>query len=1093
MIEFTTSSDFLGRAFDGLVSWWLQSIVLAAMGLAMGFLVGKRSSVLQSTVYRLTLVAVLVSPIFALISVGTREATRMAQGAAVLSPASGVGSRSKVGEIDESLQALRAGSSSFVSETDSAAALRNGPLDTRTQSRIDQYEPNVELSGQGNLVTSPSRKIDVAIPIWIWAIGTLALLARLGWRFASAKRVVRSAVPADSDSIAICGKVAKQLGVRNPTVSVSPYVSSPCLLGYLHPAVVLPEESNAHSQREVFLHELAHLKRADWLWSIAFEISIAILWCQPLLWIVRREHGSSAEDVCDDVVIENGGERFAYADALTAIASLAQPARLGVALPMLSTKSALKRRVARILDPGRFASTVLTRKARLLAVSVAAFAVSLIALSTSLLPRLAVAFEPVQTQSSDDASENPLRVNASSYDPERQFRFSGQVLKPDGTPAENAKVFLVYWEMGQRPRASIIEPHANCDSQGNFQFSVERGMHGLPIGGTLVATLEGYAFAWAAAAAKEPSAKQLERFWSATPAVSNLLEYDKRPMRLLPDDAALSGTVVDVDGSPVSGVKVWVAGVLGDTENSMTTWDNLSQDSDFTASELEQTLTRHLYGPTVGMLTTAVTNSEGRFELRRLGKNRIVRLVLQGPGIATRTVYARTSGGEELTIPETQQLVNGYRVVGDKRTYYGNRFTVVAEPSRAVTGQITDAEGNGVEGATVTSRRAVTETATSKDGPRVSGSDLAFAKTDSDGNYRLEGLPMAKNTFLIALPPSSKPLLSASSRVDTSNDDFTQGAPLEDVVENIQLPRGQYFRGKVVDKKSGAGVPGAFVFYNDPRAIVTSAFVRQNSLIHTDPEGSFEIVIPKEPGAIAFRAQEYDHYRKSDGQIAPTLPIPPRYNLVLVRKGDENDEDTFHELRLESSSLRSGVAVGPDQKPLSDLLVIPDSTAIRWKRNSGTRIVFDSDVDFPRIVVVHRETQQAGTLFMQPGRGRDIANEFHVKLRKWATIKGRIVDSDGEPVGGVDIFAGKRLILASPEERRIEPPPMPLPPADESGTIDYKTDNEGRFEISGFVPGAAYDLIASESFLEISGKVASDLILAEGETKDLGDIVVKEN
>jgi beta-lactamase regulating signal transducer with metallopeptidase domain len=50
---------------------------------------------------------------------------------------------------------------------------------------------------------------------------------------------------------------------RQTQVSVTTFLSSPCLIGHLRPTILLPEDTQPADYEQVFLHELAHRRRGD--------------------------------------------------------------------------------------------------------------------------------------------------------------------------------------------------------------------------------------------------------------------------------------------------------------------------------------------------------------------------------------------------------------------------------------------------------------------------------------------------------------------------------------------------------------------------------------------------------------------------------------------------------------------------------------------------------------------------------------------------------------------------------------------------------------------------------------------------------------
>src|SRR5688500_12528230 len=150
------------------------------------------------------------------------------------------------------------------------------------------------------------------------------------------------------------------MGLRAPEVLVSSRVNGPCLVGLRRPAILIPDCDPAAAGRDVFVHELAHLKRGDCAWLLLGRLTAAVLWFQPLAWVLLRRLDHAADEVCDDYVVTRVGDRAAYAGRLVDLAERHQwrwPADAGAAVGVVTFRSAVAQRVRRIMDTSRTVST----------------------------------------------------------------------------------------------------------------------------------------------------------------------------------------------------------------------------------------------------------------------------------------------------------------------------------------------------------------------------------------------------------------------------------------------------------------------------------------------------------------------------------------------------------------------------------------------------------------------------------------------------------------------------------------------------------------------------------------------------------------
>jgi TonB family protein len=130
--------------------------------------------------------------------------------------------------------------------------------------------------------------------------------------------------------------------------------------GWLRPRILLPAGARdwpVERIRIVLAHELAHIRRRDWLVQIAAEILRSIYWFNPVVWLACRTLRRQSELACDDVVLGQGVEGPAYATHLLEIARGFRRARRFVdpslAAPAMARPSSFERRVRAMLTTNR--------------------------------------------------------------------------------------------------------------------------------------------------------------------------------------------------------------------------------------------------------------------------------------------------------------------------------------------------------------------------------------------------------------------------------------------------------------------------------------------------------------------------------------------------------------------------------------------------------------------------------------------------------------------------------------------------------------------------------------------------------------------
>jgi len=117
--------------------------------------------------------------------------------------------------------------------------------------------------------------------------------------------------------------LATSLGIhRRVGVVLHESVSGPMTYGTRRPTIVMPVDAVTWTDDELtraIVHELEHIRRADWLTQCLARTLCAGYWFHPLVWIARRQLVLEAERASDDAVLRYA-DASAYADQLVDLA-----------------------------------------------------------------------------------------------------------------------------------------------------------------------------------------------------------------------------------------------------------------------------------------------------------------------------------------------------------------------------------------------------------------------------------------------------------------------------------------------------------------------------------------------------------------------------------------------------------------------------------------------------------------------------------------------------------------------------------------------------------------------------------------------------
>jgi len=111
-------------------------------------------------------------------------------------------------------------------------------------------------------------------------------------------------------------QVARRFGVEAPEVRRTGAITTPCVLGFARPVLLLPLDGGEPSP-VVLAHEIAHVRRRDHLASWLDLIVLGLHFWNPLFWFARRRMYLAAEWACDAwAVARYPSERAPYAESL---------------------------------------------------------------------------------------------------------------------------------------------------------------------------------------------------------------------------------------------------------------------------------------------------------------------------------------------------------------------------------------------------------------------------------------------------------------------------------------------------------------------------------------------------------------------------------------------------------------------------------------------------------------------------------------------------------------------------------------------------------------------------------------------------------
>lgn len=238
-----------------------------------------------------------------------------------------------------------------------------------------------------------------------WAIGALILLIRLGIGLRRLRTLHETGEPWGDPTAAA---MLQQATSRRVHLFLHSGLNGPMTCGIVRPAIGLPFDArdwSAAELRQALIHEVEHIRRADWLVQVAARVACDLYWFHPLVWMAARRLHLECEYACDDAVVRVSA-RASYAQQLV---SMARRLSEGVSRPALSMadRRDLAKRVDAVLNDKR-------PRTQLRTMTVAAAAITALVVTATIAP-----WHPITAQTGgvvEDVLPIPTALTGKAFD-----------------------------------------------------------------------------------------------------------------------------------------------------------------------------------------------------------------------------------------------------------------------------------------------------------------------------------------------------------------------------------------------------------------------------------------------------------------------------------------------------------------------------------------------------------------------------------------------------------------------------------------------------------------------------------------------------
>ncbi|WP_309387006.1 M56 family metallopeptidase [Cerasicoccus frondis] len=350
---------------------------------------------------------------------------------------------------------------------------------------------------------------------WFPIAVLLSLRLTIGWRLTRlwVRKGKPISLPVDFETLKL--RMGVTVAVR---VLESAYAKAPMVVGALKPVILIPigflTMLTPEQVEAILLHELAHVRRRDYIVNFIQSYVASVLFYHPVVWWLNSKAVATRELCCDAMSAEEFADNAQYAQALASLEFWRQnPPSLATA----ATDGSLLQRIRALAGQ----STLEGPNVRAIASLAAVF-------SLSLGISLAV-------YSSELSAETDVFVR------HRQAPPSGTVVDASGNPVEGAQVWLYHLKYFHGLENGVVDS-VQTDAEGRFEFSDELLFN-----------------AW-------QSDPERERYYVVAEAEGLAIDLRAIEPTTATQDIQLELTapelrtvlVQDKDGQPVAGADVWV-------------------------------------------------------------------------------------------------------------------------------------------------------------------------------------------------------------------------------------------------------------------------------------------------------------------------------------------------------------------------------------------------------------------------------------------------------------------------------------------------------------------------------------------------------
>jgi beta-lactamase regulating signal transducer with metallopeptidase domain len=230
--------------------------------------------------------------------------------------------------------------------------------------RVPQTEGAESASQASTLGDWAAARLTLLLPwlVFAWLAGVVLLASRFVGGWLLVLRLRRSATPVAERFEELLARVSERLRVsRAVRLCQSALVEVPTVVGHLRPIILIPASAlvglTPQQLEAVLAHELAHVRRYDYVVNLLQTVAETLLFYHPAAWWLSRRVRAEREHACDDAAVEATGDVLLYARTLAALEHLRGEHTPAAALALAANGGSLMHRIQRLVNTNRRAHT----------------------------------------------------------------------------------------------------------------------------------------------------------------------------------------------------------------------------------------------------------------------------------------------------------------------------------------------------------------------------------------------------------------------------------------------------------------------------------------------------------------------------------------------------------------------------------------------------------------------------------------------------------------------------------------------------------------------------------------------------------------